>query len=123
MSGFKELKVWQIGMELVVQVYRATADFPKHEVYGLASQMRRCAVSIPSNIAEGASRNSDKEFMQFLYIANGSLSELDTQLIISHKLGYIAEISNFDDALKQLRAMINGLINSLRHKIETEKKK
>ena len=112
MSGFKELKVWQISIDLVMHVYKATADFPKDETYGLVSQMRRCAVSIPSNIAEGSSRNGAKEFTHFLYIAHGSLSELDTQLIISKQLGYINDTVIFENMMKQIRSMIAGLISS-----------
>ncbi len=122
MSNFKELKVWQIGMNLVVSVYKATETYPKNEIYGLVSQMRRCAVSIPSNIAEGSSRHNAKEFMQFLYIANGSLSELDTQLIISQRLNYISDIQIYEEPIRQLRSMISGLIKSLQTPINPAKK-
>jgi len=84
-----ELKAWQEAMELVKEIYRVTRDFPKEEIYGLVSQMRRAAVSIPSNISEGAARGGDREFIQFLIIARGSLSELETQLLISKDLGYL----------------------------------
>jgi len=86
-----ELQVWQEAMALVKEIYRITASFPKEEVYALTSQMRRAAVSIPSNIAEGAARNGDKEFLQFLAIARGSLSELETQLLIANDLGYLGD--------------------------------
>ena len=122
MSGFKELKVWHVGMDLVFSVYKATELFPKHEIYGLVSQMRRCAVSIPSNIAEGSSRQNAKEFMQFLYIANGSLSELDTQLIISQRLNYISDIQIYEEPIRQLRSMISELIKSLQTPINPAKK-
>ncbi|PJC75307.1 MAG: hypothetical protein CO012_03670 [Syntrophobacterales bacterium CG_4_8_14_3_um_filter_49_14] len=79
-----ELKAWQEAMELVKEIYRVTRDFPKEEIYGLVSQMRRAAVSIPSNISEGAARGGDREFIQFLIIARGSLSELETQLLTPH---------------------------------------
>ena len=79
----KKLDVWKYSMDLVVHVYKITSNFPKSEVYGLTSQMRRCAVSVPSNIAEGAARNSNKEYNRFLAIALGSLSELETQLLIA----------------------------------------
>jgi four helix bundle protein len=89
MHNLKELKIWNKALELSVKVYEVTASFPKEEVYGLTSQIRRCAVSIPSNISEGAGRNSNKEFIHFLGIANGSCYELQTQLIISNKLNLI----------------------------------
>lgn len=89
MHRYKQLKVWQKAIDLVVNVYKATADFPKEERYGLTSQIKRSAVSIPSNIAEGAGRNSDKEFVQFLAIANGSSFELETQVIVANRLELI----------------------------------
>ncbi len=116
MSGFKELKVWNLSMELVQKVYQDTKGFPQSEIYGLVSQMRRSAVSIPSNIAEGSSRNNYKEFIQFLYIAQGSLSELDTQIIISARLGYKIQYEPYDELFKQIRSMIAGLIKSLQPK-------
>ena len=92
----KDLDVWKKSMDLVEGVYRLTKSFPDSEKYGLTNQMRRCAVSIPSNIAEGAGRNSKKEFKQFLYISLGSISELETQLIISSKLNYLKNKTLFD---------------------------
>jgi four helix bundle protein len=89
MHNYKQLKLWQKGIDLVVDVYTATASFPKEEKYGLISQMRRCAVSVPPNIAEGAGRNSDKEFSQFLSYAHGSSYELETQIIVSERLGLL----------------------------------
>ena len=86
MHNYKQLKVWEKAIDLVVDIYKATADFPKEEKYGLISQMRRSAVSVPSNIAEGAGRNSDKEFCHFLSNAHGSSFELETQVIVSNKL-------------------------------------
>lgn len=90
MHNYKDLKVWSKSIELVVDVYRATAEFPKEEKYGLISQMRRSAVSVSSNIAEGAGRNSDKEFCHFLSNAHGSTYELETQVIVSEKLALIS---------------------------------
>jgi four helix bundle protein len=87
-KSHKDLKVWQESMDLVIQIYKISEDFPKHEIYGLSSQIRRAAVSIPSNIAEGAGRSGEKEFIRFLYIALGSLSEVETQLEISQRLNY-----------------------------------
>jgi four helix bundle protein len=84
------LQAWKSAMALVKDVYTLTREFPKEEVYGLVSQMRRAAVSIPSNVAEGAARNGAKEFVQFLGMAKGSLSELETRLLISAELGYVS---------------------------------
>ena len=112
MSGFKQLKVWQVGMDLVIKVYKITESFPKSEMYGLISQLRRCSVSIPSNIAEGSSRNNPKEFTQFLYIAQGSLSELDTQLILAQLLGYIQDFNDIEELIRQIRSMLTGLIKA-----------
>lgn len=83
--------MWQKGIELVKEVYKITNDFPNHETYGLTSQMRRCAVSVPSNIAEGFRRQHSKEFKQFLSIALGSLAELETQIVIAKELKYLNE--------------------------------
>ena len=88
-NSFKDLLVWQKSMELVEKVYHLTRVFPKHEIYGLVSQMRRSAVSIPSNISEGFVRKSNNELRQFLHISLGSLAELETQLILSARLGYM----------------------------------
>src|SRR5882672_5296494 len=90
MSGFyKDLKVWQRSIDLVCEIYRHTRSFPKEEVYGLTAQMRRAAVSVCSNIAEGKNRSGDKEFILFLCHARGSLLELETQVVISQELGYL----------------------------------
>ena len=91
MNNYKELKIWQKSIDLVEKVYAITKTFPKEERYGLISQIQRSAVSIPSNIAEGAGRNSNKEFRNFLGIANGSLNELITQLLIAIRVGYSNE--------------------------------
>jgi len=93
MKTHKDLDVWKLSIDLVKDVYNITKTFPQSEIYGLTSQIRRCAVSIPSNIAEGSARNSNKEFIQFLYIALGSCAELETQLIISKEINIV---SNFD---------------------------
>ena len=86
MHNFRELKVWQMSMELATHVFELTATFPKHELYGITSQLNRSCVSIPSNIAEGSGRNSDKSFVNFLEIALGSAYELETQLMLAEKL-------------------------------------
>lgn len=116
MQTYKELLAWQVSMELVVQVYRLSKRFPREEVYGLTSQIRRCAVSVPSNIAEGQGRATRGEFIQFLCTARGSLFELETQLIIAKELGYLdlemgAETA---DLLTRVAQLLNALISSLR---------
>jgi len=111
----KDLRVWKKSIELVTSIYKLTKDFPKEERYGLSMQMRRAAVSIPSNISEGASRNSTREYMQYLYIATGSVSELETQLIISNNLGY-SDTSYVEEA-NIIRMQLTSLINVLREKM------
>jgi len=103
----KDLEIWKLGIELVEKVYEITAEFPKEEIYGLTNQMRRAAVSIPSNISEGAARSSKKEFIQFLYIALGSLAELETQAIISEKLDYFKNHPLMELIEKQRRKQLN----------------
>lgn len=93
MNNYKNLKIWQESIEVALDIYQLTKSFPKEEMYGLTSQLRRAAVSIPSNISEGACRNNDKEFRQFLGISSGSAGEADTQLYIAKKLEYITEES------------------------------
>ncbi|MGD9661680.1 MAG: four helix bundle protein [Porticoccaceae bacterium] len=113
-KGHKDLDVWKKSIDLVEEIYKVTAQFPKEEVYGLTSQMRRSAVSIPSNIAEGAARNSKKEFKQFLHVALGSLAELETQVIVSARLGYLSAVDELTGECLTIKRMINGLIASLR---------
>lgn len=112
MKSHKDLKVWQDSINLVEKIYEIVKFFPKDEIYGLTSQIKRCAVSIPSNIAEGAARNSKKEFTQFLYISLGSLSELETQLIISKNLKFIPinDFEKIENKIIKIRNMIQGLI-------------
>ena len=116
MTSHKELKVWQKGIELVKSVYEVTQSFPANEQFGLVSQMRRAAVSIPSNIAEGSARQSDKETIQFLHISLGSLAELETQLIIAEKLNYIKEPQTYLNKIIEIRSLILGLIKYLKNK-------
>jgi len=99
-------------MDLVLKVYKTTSRFPKSEVYGLTSQTRRAVVSIPSNIAEGASRRTKKEFLQFLYIAKSSLSELDTQFELAERLGYVSvsHWNTLDEDMTNIDRMLSGLI-------------
>lgn len=115
MHNYKELTVWQKSVDLATTVYRATSNFPKHEVYGLTSQIRRCSVSISSNIAEGAGRSSNREFARFLKIANGSAYELETQLIISKNLSYLADKSfeELNQSLIEIQKMLYTLLKKL----------
>ncbi len=113
-KSHKDLKVWQESMSLVILIYKVSEDFPKHEIYGLSSQIRRAAVSIPSNIAEGAGRKGENEFKRFLYIALGSLSEVETQLEISKRLGYINDIEVMNNSIYFIRNMLSNLIKSLK---------
>lgn len=111
-----DLRIWQEAMTLVREVYRATATFPRDEIYVLTSQMRRAAISIPSNIAEGAARSGVKEFLQFLSISRGSLSELETQVILAKDLGYLEENRLLLERIDRIFGLVGGLINSLQNK-------
>ncbi|MGH8225777.1 MAG: four helix bundle protein [Gammaproteobacteria bacterium] len=112
-----ELLAWQEAIKLVEQTYRMTRHFPREEAYGLTSQMRRAAVSVPSNIAEGAGRGGRKEFIQFLSVARGSLCELETQLIVAKKLGLTTDSATVEHHLEKTFALIGGLINSTRKQV------
>jgi four helix bundle protein len=118
MSGrsYKELLVWQRSMSLVTDIYQSTKNFPKEEVYGLTGQLKRAAVSVPSNIAEGQGRDSVKEFIHHLSIAYGSLMELETQLQIAANLGYLnqAEANEMLEKASEVGRLLNGLSRSLR---------
>jgi four helix bundle protein len=114
MKGHHNLEVWKRSINFVTKIYGLTEGFPKIEIYGLVQQMRRSAVSIPSNIAEGAGRNSKNEFKQFLSIAQGSIAELETQLIIAHNLGFVKEHEPLTAELDELSKMLIGLIRSLK---------
>ena len=105
-----------MAMGLVEDVYKGTQSFPKEELFGLTSQIRRAAVSIPSNIAEGASRAGSKEFLHFLHIARGSASELETQFLLAEKLGYLVASEDQMASLTSVKRLINGLIRSLKEK-------
>jgi four helix bundle protein len=109
----KDLEVWKKSMDLVLQVYQITNLFPDTEKFGLTSQMRRAAVSIPSNIAEGAARKGDKEFIQFLYIALGSLAEVETQYLIAIRLQYLNEDLKVDNSINEVKSLIIGMKNYL----------
>ena len=112
----KDLIVWQRSIALVKGIYLTTQRFPQHELYGITSQMRRAAVSVPSNIAEGAARNSAKDFTRFLYLALGSLSELETQIIISNELGFLPQDSSMalTDKCVEIRRMMLALIKRIK---------
>jgi four helix bundle protein len=114
--SYRDLNVWKLSIELVKDIYQVTTKFPSVEIYGLTNQLRRAAISIPSNIAEGQGRNSFKEFKQFLAIALGSLAELETQLIISHEIGYLnqEDFSKLSASLDDIRKMLKALANSLK---------
>lgn len=115
MKTHKDLDVWKYSIDLVTDIYKVTDDFPKTEIYGLTSQIRRSAISIPSNIAEGAGRNSKKEFSHFLSISLGSLTELETQLIIAINLRFLSidDHKNIEESLVKIRKMIIGLKKSI----------
>ena len=115
MKDYKKFIVWQKSHQLVLDIYKHTSSFPKEEIYGLTSQIRRSASSIPTNIAEGAGRHSKKEFLYFLNIARGSLSELDTLLILSHAIGYIEELvmNEFVIRLERISKILNGLVRKI----------
>ena len=120
MRTHHKLLVWQEAIALVKDTYKLTGSFPQYELYALSSQMRRAAVSVPSNIAEGAARMGKKEFIQFLAISRGSLSELETQFIVSKELGYIEDLNEIMKKIEKLFGLISGLINSLRDRNKNE---
>lgn len=115
MNSYKDLTVWQSSVDLCVEIYQITDSFPKSELYGLTSQIRRCSVSIPSNIAEGQRRGHKAEYIQFLRISYGSGAELETQLLISLKVGYLkqAEYGKLTNGLEEIMKMLNRLISVL----------
>lgn len=114
-KSYKDLKVWSKSMDLVTEIYKVTGKFPKEEIYGLTNQLRRAAVSVPSNIAEGQGRFSRKEFQQFLHHARGSLLEVETQIQIAMNLQYLTEpeTKSILNISAEIGRMINGLKNSL----------
>ena len=116
MHRYKELKVWQESVGLVTEIYKATQSFPSEERFGLTSQIRRSAVSIPSNISEGAARNSKNEFNQFLGISLGSTAELETQLIIANNLKYLPEekLLSFSSIIEAIQKMLFNLQKTLK---------
>ncbi|MEO6806013.1 MAG: four helix bundle protein [Edaphobacter sp.] len=114
-ESYRDLKVWQRAIQMTLNIYRATAGFPKEELFGLTSQLRRAAVSVPSNIAEGYGRNSRGEYKQFLAMARGSNLEVQTQLLIATELGYgnLALLTETDGLSNEVSKMLNSLMEKL----------
>jgi four helix bundle protein len=121
LRNYRDLQVWQKAYQLCLEVYKATGEFPKHELYGITAQIRRAAVSIPSNISEGYGRKTTKEYIQFLYVAYGSICELETQILLAGDLGYLsrAESRKLQDMIAEVERMLKALINSLERKPST----
>ncbi len=117
LKSHKDLEVWKVSVEFVTDLYRLTNSFPKSELFSLTNQIRRAAISIPSNIAEGAGRKNTKEFIQFLYIALGSLSELETQLLIAKNIDYLTDDQIDTDKIRFIRVLLSSLIRALTNKI------
>ena len=115
-NSYKDLRAWKQSVDLALEIYRETQTFPKNELYGLTSQLRRAAVSVPSNIADGKGRSSDKKLILFLHHSRGSLLELETQLLIARELSYIKEpnVRHLLQQVENLAKGLNALINSLR---------
>ncbi len=124
-KDFRDLDVWKLGKEIVVDVYRASKEFPKEEMYGLVSQLRRATVSVPSNIAEGFNRQHNKEYRQFLYIALGSCAELETQLEVSCELGYLKKeiVILLLEKIKRECRMLHNLIKKINETGKGQKQK
>ena len=119
--NFKDLKVWQKSRALNLEIYKLTKNYPKEEQFGLTNQIRRCSVSISSNIAEGCARESLKEYLHFLYIAKASCSELECQIILSEDIGYITKADSQaaqKDCLEVIK-MLSGVIKTLKEKLKT----
>lgn len=118
-QDYRELEVWRQAMDLVTEVYRQTAGFPRQEVYGSTSQLRRAAVSVPSNIAEGQGRRTTKEFLNHLSMARGSLLEVQTQIEIAHRLEYLNDqaTQGVNQRITSVVRLLNGLINALVKKL------
>mgnify|MGYP001610718026 FL=1 len=121
LKNYKELNVWQKAYQFCLEIYKITMSFPKEERYGLTSQIRRAAVSVPSNIAEGYGRKTTKEYIQALYIAYGSNCELETQIMLSGDLGYIKgeNLERLQKDIGDIERMLKGLISSLENKHKT----
>jgi len=122
-KSYRDLNIWKRSIELVKRIYIITKDFPKDEIYGLVSQMRRCAVSVASNIAEGKTRQHVNEYIQFLYVALSSCAELETQVVIAKELKYISSVieSEIQSTTNQIGRMIRGLIKNLKPRTQNLK--
>ena len=122
METHRDLRVWQQSIEMVTSIYKMTKAFPKDEIFGLVSQMRRAAVSVPSNIAEGYARGTDKEKLHFLRISSGSMSEIETQLMLSLKLGYIGQetYSELSEQITSVWKQLNALISSIKKRLSPQ---
>jgi four helix bundle protein len=118
LKNYKELQVWQKSYQLCLVIYKLTNTFPKEERFGITSQIRRAAVSVPSNIAEGYGRKTTREYIQALYIAYGSVCELETQILLSSDLGYIKieDLTPLQENMGDIERMLKGLIKSLENK-------
>ena len=116
MKDFRQLKVWEKSHQFALAVYKVTAKFPKEELYGLTSQIRRASMSIPTNIAEGCGRNTDAEFARFLQIAMGSASETEYQLLLSHDLGFLnkAQYDKLNIDVTEIKRMLASLLKTIR---------
>ncbi len=122
-SSYKQLRVWQNGMELVSRVYRLTRSFPRHEVFGLSSQLQRAAVSVPANIAEGHTRGTTKEFFRYVTMAHGSLAELETMFLAARDLQYIEadDFNQLADLCDATGRMLGALRRALAKKLHSQK--
>ena len=118
LKNYKELKVWQKSYELCLEIYKTTAKFPKEERYGLTSQIRRSAVSIPSNIAEGYGRKTTMDYVRMLYISYGSVCELETQVLLAGDLGFFekSELGTLKEGIAEVERMLKALIKSLENR-------
>lgn len=122
MRSYQELTVWQKSRNLVKMVYSLTKTFPQSELYSLTNQLNRCAISVPSNIAEGWTRHSTKDFINFLYISRGSLAELDMQLILANDLGYLSadQLTTTQEQTLEINKMLSSAIWKLKNKVDTK---
>ena len=118
LESYRDLEVWKVSMQLAKEVYQATEVMPKQEIYGLTSQIRRASVSVPANIAEGYGRNHRKEYLQFLGIANGSLKELETLLLLANSLNYIDDMTELMNLCESAGRLLTRLRQSLQRGID-----
>jgi four helix bundle protein len=120
MDSYRELKVWQKSMDIAERIFCLTQDFPKQQQYGLASQIQRAAVSIPANVAEGHGRSTTREYLRFLSIARGSLAELETELLLAKRIGFVdpLETAAVLEELDEISRMLRGLQNAIKRKLD-----